>query len=333
MGHLLLHVRTAAPAPTITSVDKSLGDASGGTVITALVNSSTGCTAMDVCGVTCTGFTIVDATHVRGTTGAMTASATPGAVGVTNGGGRGALASAFEAFLPTNPTTVNGCALRADLGVTLDGSLNVQTWADQGIRGRSFARATANQRPNMGGGGHLINGKATINNTVNAANFPSLLGPVFTLTAAHAFFVLKPGSTAQNFFWKFMGPTGPGNVEYAPFTDETTNDYYIGFGSSARKSALPLGLGTTAVVIEIITTSSEWTCKVNGTTVYTTATNTVQWDSTGSLLLASSGNATDNPPTPGVLDLAEFDCYEAKLSAGERTRYAAYILDRYGISI
>jgi len=70
----------------------------------------------------------------------MTASATPGAVGVTNGGGRGALASAFEAFWPTNLSNIT-LWLRADGGVNLTTG-HVSSWTDSSVAGNSCAGTT-----------------------------------------------------------------------------------------------------------------------------------------------------------------------------------------------
>lgn len=80
-------------APTVVACVPNNGTYAGGTVVVIQVDSSTGCTGATVGGVALTGFSIVDATHVQGTTGAHASGAV--AVSVTNGFGTGTQAGGF----------------------------------------------------------------------------------------------------------------------------------------------------------------------------------------------------------------------------------------------
>lgn len=83
----------AVPAAP-TAIAPTSGPAAGGTAVTITVPDSTGLTGAKVGGVALTGFAIVDATHVSGTTGAHAAGAVD--VVVTNASGDSpALAAAF----------------------------------------------------------------------------------------------------------------------------------------------------------------------------------------------------------------------------------------------
>lgn len=120
------------PSPIVVSLNKTLGDASGNTLITIQVNNSSGCISGTVCGVALSSFTIVDSTHVSGITGPMTASPTLGDVTVFNGYGTGTLSGVFEAFWPSNIPHCNYWQ-RADKGY----NAGAQTWTDQ-ISGKVF---------------------------------------------------------------------------------------------------------------------------------------------------------------------------------------------------
>jgi hypothetical protein len=59
--------------PTVSAINPDYGPAAGGTVVDITVNDSTDCTGATVGGVALTGFSIINATTVRGTTGAHAA--------------------------------------------------------------------------------------------------------------------------------------------------------------------------------------------------------------------------------------------------------------------
>ncbi len=211
--------------------------------------------------------------------------------------------------------------LRADLGVTLVSS-KVSVWADQGGLGHDYAQGTAGQRPTVG----TLAGQSAIRfDAVGNAALQVLKGPIVSASAAHVFLVMKidaePPVTYQGGLWRF-GAAGANN--HIPYTD---GNVYDGFGSTVRKGTgnPTLNLSTTVRLYEVITTSSEWTSKIDGGAHYTTATNTVGWDAVGSYLGAD--NYYGAVAMTG--HVAEMVLCSAKLTT-ERATLIAYLNARYG---
>lgn len=97
----------AAPAPTVTSVAKTLTRTSGGILLVITGTNMTGATGADVGGTALTSFVAVNATTVQGITPAKATGTY--AVNVTGPGGTGTLASAIK-FV--DPSSIFGANLK-----------------------------------------------------------------------------------------------------------------------------------------------------------------------------------------------------------------------------
>lgn len=83
-----------------------------------------------------------------------------------------------------------------------------------------------------------------------------------------------PPITAETGLWRFTGPA-QGTIEHIPFTDGVI---YDACGRTVRKTTVnPTTSLTAPVVYEVISTSLEWTNRLNGAQLFTTATNTVDF--------------------------------------------------------
>lgn len=145
------------------------------------------------------------------------------------------------------------------------------------------------------------------------------------LTAVHAFIVIKadadpgPGGDTP---WKF-GTSG--NPDSYPWVN---GEILSGLFSSTRYTVgNPTPLLTSWRVVEVISTSSEWTFKLDGAQLFTTGSNTVAIPS--SCVLAAE-NAVGASPFNG--QYAGIYICSAKLT-GDRATMIDYINDRFGLSI
>jgi hypothetical protein len=317
---------TASAAPVApTAINKSLGDASGGTVVIITHPNTTGLTGAKVCGVALTSFSIVDSTHVQGTTAAMTASATPGDVKVTNASGDSpALAGVFEAFWPTN---ISGCCLwlRADLGITTSAG-KTTVWADQSGHGFDFASATGAINHPPDAPATWTNGKPAI--TWHAGDFSSQgdrldnIAPPAALTgasAAEGFVIGQATSTGVSIgegLWNF----GTGSAGWFPYADG--NDYE-NFCNSGRPAGTGGGTYTVPWMYNIQSSAAAMFGTLNGTTIMNFSGGGLGFAVPTNCYIGNSLAGFDG-------QTAEYVVYNKILSSGERTRVTAYKADRYG---
>lgn len=144
------------------------------------------------------------------------------------------------------------------------------------------------------------------------------------LTAGHILYVVKaandPGVSGTNQLWR-IGTSA--SLDAYTFTDGIV---YMGAGSSTRRTTVNPTVSVAAWrVLEIITTSSEYTVNLDGTQLFTSGTNTVAFSSDLNL-----GKAPANTFTGQGAGLYIFS---AKLSSGDRTAVINYINSRFGLSV
>lgn len=232
------------------------------------------------------------------------------------------------------PGRVSGLVvwLCAELGVYTDTSATtpvtadaqtVAFWQDQSGLGNNFTQSTSANRPTW---------KTGIVNSMPVLRFDGsndqLVGPSLSaLTAGEAFIVVKvdadpPGVNTVSGSWKFG--SNATDCHY-PFTDGVI---YEDFGTTARKT---VGNPTPSLaswrLYNVISVSGEWTANLDGTQIYTTATNTVGF-STAPII---GGNVANDRRLDG--DIAEFIVYNKKLEVPERTAVKTYIANRYALTI
>lgn len=142
------------------------------------------------------------------------------------------------------------------------------------------------------------------------------------LTAATAFFVNTaedPASVNGGAFLSGFGDTG--NFDHVPFND---GNVYYGFGSSVRKSVGNVAAAlSTARVYAVVTASADWRMYVNGTSVHSTGTNTVDWGANPRL-----GNGA-GAELKG--DMAEALIYDSVLDATDMNLVGNYLAAKWGL--
>ncbi len=137
------------------------------------------------------------------------------------------------------------------------------------------------------------------------------------LTAAEVFFSFRRAEDPPNN--GVGGLHGLDSVQsLIPYID---GKVYDGLGSSARKTTNVSTAGVTAnfCIYNVTTTTTEWTCRLNGTQLYTTPTNTVAWPSAPSLLC----NVANSSWLYG--EFYDFVLINHKVTAAERSLISAFL--------
>ena len=153
-----------------------------------------------------------------------------------------------------------------------------------------------------------------------------------SLTEGEIFAVAKalndpPSSGAKGGFWRFGSMSAASaDEDLYPWTD---GNLYQGFGSTVRKSCGDPGvdLSTDFRLLNIYSAASDWGLYVNGSSVHTTATNTVGFNAAPRL-----GHSQGNSSTQFEGDFAEIFMFDGKLSASDRTAMEDYVADKYALT-
>jgi hypothetical protein len=151
------------------------------------------------------------------------------------------------------------------------------------------------------------------------------------LTAIHFFVVVQiptdPPATTQ-VPWRFG--TDFTNPDTYPFT---TGSILSGIGTSTRKT---VGNPTPSLaawrVFEVVSKSGNWTAWLDGSQIFTTASNTVSVTSLCSIgANTTSLGVTGGNPWDG--DIAGIYIFSAQITGTDRTAMVTYLNSRWGLSI
>lgn len=170
----------------------------------------------------------------------------------------------------------------------------------------------------------MLNGLAVANGG-QAQNTGWDVGPNMSgLTAAHAFAVIKAlvdpaADIGETVLWRFGTDAAESHIPYI------NGLIYDDAFSTTRKDAQnkTTNMASAFVLYEVVSTSSEWTRRINGATsgddFFTTGTNTVGGIAAATLLVGSRHK------------LAGLYIFSAKLTT-DRTTLITYINTRFGTS-
>ena len=215
------------------------------------------------------------------------------------------------------PTEVSGLKLwlKADTGVTTNGSGQVSTWADQSGNANNATQTTGANQPLLIT--NAVNGRPVVrfDGANDSLSLPNLLNGA---TQAEVLVIVKSVDkpASHRSAWRF-GSTGSGSLNYPNSSGNVSED----FGSTSLKS-----LGDPAQPLDqyhlfnAAAKASDWSARLNGVLQFGTTNNTVGFWSTPTL---GSG--------PYYLDgdIAEIMIYNRSLTAGERDLLGIYLNSRY----
>lgn len=247
------------------------------------------------------------------------------------------LINPYRFTAPNNsPDVVSGLSqwLKADDGLYTDTGLTtpvsadgdaVAGWQDKSGNGRHMTQSTSGSRPLYKI--NIVNGKPVVrfdgtDDVLAGANLSAL-------SAAEAFIVVKtgqadpPAAGAGTGLWHYGTDT---QASHYPFSN---SNIYDNFGTNSRKTVGdPTPSLATFRLYNVMSKSGTWTARLDGTQIYTVASNTVGFRSSCEL---GNGLSGAGPTFNG--DIAEVIVYSAELSGSDRDIVEAYIASKYGLTI
>lgn len=201
-------------------------------------------------------------------------------------------------------------------------------WKDKSGKGRHFSQPTSGKRFSFDSEPGPDGFRA-----VRCAAGKVMLcagSPFSALTAAHIAVIWKFDNAVHtggvsNGPWMFGSDTANGN--YVPYSD---GKIYDGTARTARvaTNVSPSPAVTSWHLVEVVSTSSEWTWRQNGAQLFTTASNTVGFASTAYL-----GGNSATPDISLVGKIKRLIMYDHKLSAGARNEMLACFARRYSLPL
>lgn len=148
-------------------------------------------------------------------------------------------------------------------------------------------------------------------------------------TAGHVFVVMQKitkTSVVNSRVGPPIGDWGANTDEYFVFS--TDNTIYDCTGSSARKTTVDPGdITTNAFLYEVRTESGAWSNWKDGTSLFSTGTNTVSFGSAPKVMRSTTNTKLYN----GYV--SEIIFYSRILTAGEITTIKDYITAKYGLTL
>ena len=225
---------------------------------------------------------------------------------------------------PFAPTQISGLRLflKADAGVTTDGSGNVSLWQDQSGLGKDAVQAAQSGQPQLVA--NAVNGRPVVRFMGSQyLQLPSLMAGA---TAGEIFAVLKSSAAAGTHQgpWQFSNTSGSYTGSFYPHGD---GRIYETFGSNVQTVVGTPPTPLTAFnLFNVSSQANEWVVRLNGGDIARNAVNTVQFRT--DMLL---GRNAEGFYFTG--DFAEIIIYDHVLSAAERETVGYYLNQRYGMII
>lgn len=191
----------------------------------------------------------------------------------------------------------------------------VYQWNDQSGNGNHAVQTSSSSRPIL---------KNSILNSLPVIRFDRTVPYQFfnfslpSLSAGTLFVVIRAADSSDNGVWEIS--TATDNKSYYPFSAQI----YEAFGTNTRRDAITPGVALTSWrIYSVVASSSEWTARIDGSTILTTGTNTVSIG-TSNKLGAITGAGFSG-------DIAEVLIYDSALSGTDRGTVETYLETKYGL--
>jgi hypothetical protein len=307
-------------APTLSSVDVSVGDAAGSVTIVLAGTNLTGTTGVTLGGTACTGVVVDSDVQVTCVTPAKTASETALDIVLTTPGGSATLSSAYTAWAPSllSPTVW----LRADYAAS--------PWADESGNGRDATEAT-----NPPAVGTALNGwdPADFDGAADQMTLPGTLD-TYINAAAWSFVFLYYADTVP-------ADPGAGSRFLTENLASCAGSYFvIAMTDSGVSIEAADGVSAGSYVTQACSTGAYHAifCKYDGTTLYVGIDQVAYSIETYANIADLSYTlriGTEYTGAAAFIDgrMAEVIAMDTEISDAARTKVLAYINTRYGLSL
>lgn len=214
------------------------------------------------------------------------------------------------------PTSGLRLWLQADVGVTSGQNNQVSVWADQSGLGNDASQTTGTAQPAISP--NSISGLPAIH--FSGGQFFSLPNFMSAAAAGEMFAVLRIDPYDSGTVRGFMRMGSNGDNAHYPIYGGVIAD---NFGSTTRMdtAGTPEQDLSKYHIYNALSTSTEWTSRINGLLFYTTQSNTVGFSSSPRIGLSDSWYFAG--------DMAEILVYDRKLSDAERGQVISYLGGKY----
>jgi hypothetical protein len=232
----------------------------------------------------------------------------------------------------SNPTVPLDSALwlKSEGLATINGQ-PVDLWPDLSGNSRNFVQSTlTSARPKFRT--NQINGLPAVRfdtSLFSSGMYLDTASFADAFTAAEIFAVVKmdadPPTSSGSGLFNFSSP----GLSQLIATDGTVKET---FGTSAQKNTAinPAPSFTSWRCYNVISASGEFTINIDGTQIYTTAVNTVQFNGGSSRYSIGGLFATSNP---FIGDITEIIMFPRKLTTAERSSVVDYLSNRFALGI
>lgn len=207
--------------------------------------------------------------------------------------------------------------LKGDTLTGNDGD-NIAAWNDSSGNGRNFTQATEADKPNLEVA--ELNGMNVVHFTGSNTEFLTGASLGGVATSASLFYVVKAATNDS-------GSGGPGHFGSGGSSNQYTfgdGHLYNGDLSTVRKDA---GNPTPSVaawnILSIASAANDWKCRIGGTQLFTTATNTVGFSTTPALGQSLTQHFTG--------DIAEVVLMDG-INTTNRDKVEGYLAHKWGIT-
>lgn len=239
-----------------------------------------------------------------------------------------------------DPLSISGCVLwlKADgscynTGTTqaTDGQ-TVETWVDESATTATVTQATSGSRPTFKT--NIVNGKPVLRFDGSDDYFPVTISGLSSSSGLTCFFVSIKDADPPAYNQAAAPVNGFTSLSTAwnahiPFSNGLT---YLSMGTDTRKDAITL---TKAVnvwrVMSLRSASASYALYIDGTSDYSTGTNTVGIGDTANIGASAAYPGSTDFRFDG--DIAEILLYNSALSTGDREAVEDYLGTKYGVTI
>lgn len=204
-------------------------------------------------------------------------------------------------------------------GVPATNGQTIEFWRDKSTQGNDFSQSTAGDRPTFVSDGGSEYSNAPVVRFTSATNqyLTTISAGFNTLTEGEVFLLVDieadpPAGFQASGIWKI----GSGSTPHFPYID---SKIYDDFGTSNRKTVgNPTPSLETPRIYNPVSASSDWSTRLDGTQIFSTASNTVSFPAD-----AIIGRSDVNNRLNGRI--RAFFFYDAKLSTSDRTAVYNYM--------
>jgi len=213
----------------------------------------------------------------------------------------------------------------ADDSATITIATGVSQWADKSGNAYHLVQATGSAQPAVASG--ALNGLDVVR--FNGSSHRLAVSSFPTAESAYSVYIVvdkaaDPANASPKVgAWHGTSDGGVSNASHFPFSD---GNVYESFGSSARKTVGNLTPSlASARIWNVNSASGAWSTYLDGTSVFSTGTNTVGMSST--FHVGSNGGSTVFLEG----DVAEIVMFNSVLSTGDRQALEGYLAWKWGL--